>query len=69
MQGVSKRGKLMPKNLKKVAFKTNQIQSMVGSIKPYHIRYKSLKPKFKIDPDTFRILSNNQDSEEDVKGK
>ena len=33
---------------------------MIGKIKPYHIKYRSLKSKFKIDPDTFRILATEE---------
>jgi len=29
---------------------------MIGELKPYQIRYKSLKPNFKIDAKTFTLL-------------
>ena len=38
---------------------------MIGNIRPYKIRYKSLrKSKFKIDPKTFRILTTNDEEAE-----
>ena len=43
--------------------------SMIGKIKPYHIKYKSLKSKFKIDPDTFRILPTEDSYEKSSKNK
>ena len=43
--------------------------SMIGKIKPYHIKYKSLKSKFKIDPDTFRIRPTEEIYDKSSKSK
>ena len=63
MQTEQPKGKLMPKNMSRLDFKSTQIPSMIGKLNPYHIRYKSLAPKFKIDSNTFRILSNDDEEE------
>ena len=45
----------MPSRLKN-QINTKQAKAMIGELKPYQIRYKSLKPNFKIDAKTFTLL-------------
>lgn len=56
------RGKLMPPNMKKQTIKSISTPSMIGPLKPYHIRYKSLRPtRFRLDPETFKLIETEDD--------
>ena len=58
MESKSVRGSLMPSRLQQNKLK-RPMQPMVGSLQPYRVKYKSLKPNFKIEAETFRLLPQN----------
>ena len=50
----SSRGHLMPRRLT-THYRTQQTPSMIGYVKPYNIKYKKGKPRFKIDQKTLSL--------------